>query len=75
MGISHSKRFFYLVVPKTGSLTIRHAIDRFREIKRASDHFSEHVPLHRIAPDYLPLLDSYFTFSFVRNPYDRLYSG
>lgn len=75
MGISHSKHFLYLVIPKTGSATVRHAVDPFREVKRTSAHFSEHVPLHRLAVEHLPLLDTYFSFSFVRNPYDRLYSG
>lgn len=76
MGISTEKRFIYFVIPKTGSVTVRAAIDPVRDIKRPASHFSEHITIDRfLASPYSDLFDDYFKFTFVRNPYDRLYSG
>jgi hypothetical protein len=36
----------------------------------------EHMPIHAfLKSDYADLVNKYFKFTFVRNPYDRLYSG
>jgi hypothetical protein len=76
VGISDSKKFIYLVVPKAGSATVRHALGDLRNIVRPTSHFSEHIPLHRFRTSpHAHKLDLYRCFSFVRNPYDRLYSG
>lgn len=76
MGISTTKSFIYFVIPKTASSTVRKALDQHRDVKRPTEHFSEHVTIKRFRDSpYAQLLESYFKFSFVRNPYDRLYSG
>lgn len=76
MGISNSKRFIYFVIPKTGSATIRNAIDKYRDITHPTAIFSEHVTIERfLTSNYAHLFEQYYKFSFVRNPYDRLYSG
>lgn len=76
MGISLQKKFVFLVVPKTGSSTLRKAFEPYIDIRRPTEHFSEHVPLKRfLASRNAHFLKDFFKFSFVRNPYDRLYSG
>ncbi|RVE81806.1 sulfotransferase family 2 domain-containing protein [Sinorhizobium meliloti] len=76
MGISLQKQFIYFVVPKTGSATLRKALSQYIDIKRPTEHFSEHVPIKRfLASSHADLTRDFFKFSFVRNPYDRLYSG
>ncbi|KRE12006.1 hypothetical protein ASE63_20005 [Bosea sp. Root381] len=64
------------MIPKAGSSTVRSVIDPYRDIKRPTDHFSEHVTIDRfLQSKHADLASRYFKFSFVRNPYDRLYSG
>jgi hypothetical protein len=76
MGISLRKKFIYFVIPKTGSATLRKALSPYVDIKRPTQHFSEHVPIRRfLESQHSSLAEEFFKFSFVRNPYDRLYSG
>lgn len=76
MGISLQRKFIYFVVPKTGSTTARKAFSPYVDIKRPTPHFSEHVPIKRfLESEYSHLTKEFYKFSFVRNPYDRLYSG
>lgn len=75
MVISHRHRFVYSVIPKCGSATIRTSLaSYFDEGWPVNDRLPEHATLAQITalrPEVIP----YFKFSFVRNPYDRLYSG
>ncbi|NRP75223.1 hypothetical protein ILFOPFJJ_06146 [Ensifer psoraleae] len=76
MGISLQKKFIYFVIPKTGSATARKAFSPYVDVKRPTQHFSEHVPIKRfLTSDYSHLTREFFKFTFVRNPYDKLYSG
>jgi len=45
-------------------------------VKTLPGFFSEHFTIKRfLASEYAPLMEEYFKFTFVRNPYDKLYSG
>ena len=76
MNISHRKRYHYFVVPKCGSRTIRTSLQSHTDIGYPVDDFPQHMTVSQfMATDYASLLSEYFAFTFVRNPYDRLYSG
>lgn len=80
MIISHQRKYIYLVVPKCASSTLRHSLAPFTDIGYPKTAYEEPSEQHMTLPTfqqskYAPLLNEYFTFTFVRNPYDRLYSG
>lgn len=76
MLISHRHRYLYFVIPKCASTTVRHSIRDYTDIGYPVTDYPPHVPLRRfIAAEHAELLGRYFAFTFVRNPYDRLYSG
>jgi len=76
MPISTSKEFIYFVIPKCGSATVRNSLDRHVEKKCLPGFFSEHFTIDRFLKSrYSSLMDTYFKFTFVRNPYDKIYSG
>jgi len=65
--ICHKTGRIQIHIPKTGGISIRRAI--FRKLK--TDRYMHINPLHPRVKKYW---DSYFTFTFVRNPFDRLLS-
>lgn len=76
MIISHRHKYLYFVIPKCASSTIRHSIRDYTDVGYPVTDYPQHVPLRQfIASEYAELLGRYFAFTFVRNPYDRLYSG
>lgn len=80
MVISHRKKFIYFVVPKCASATIRQSISIYTDIGYPVTPHTQHMPINHFlstpyAKENANLMSSYFKFSFVRNPYDRLYSG
>lgn len=76
MIISHRHRYLYFVIPKCASSTVRHSIRDLSDIGFPVTNYTQHVPLRAfLASEHAALLGSYFAFTFVRNPYDRLYSG
>ena len=76
MPVSTSKQFIYFVIPKCGSATVRNSIKQYTDIKRLPGHFCEHFTIKRfLRSKYAPLINTYFKFTFVRNPYDRIYSA
>ncbi len=54
-----------------------HALSPFTDIGYPVSTFEEHVPVRKYLDKYdqAGRFDTYFKFSFVRNPYDRVYSG
>lgn len=77
MVISDRYRYLYFVIPKCGSATVRHALAPFTDIGYPVSNFEEHVTIAKFlskydAPGRFP---GYFKFTFIRNPYDRMYSG
>ena len=76
MVISHRHRYLYFVVPKCASSTVRQCLRDYTDIGHPVTDYPQHVPLRPFLDTPLaPLLGDYFAFTFVRNPYDRLYSG
>lgn len=84
MRISHSHKFIFFALPRTGSTTIREMLDDFSDIR--SIHISETTDdfpfYHHISALELKEIfenrgwkwDDYKKFCFIRNPYDRIVS-
>ena len=83
MIVSHEKRFVMLLPWKTGSQTL---IARLRSYNESAYHWFFHFEPHlnRVVHQHLTRSDfealpesrlGYFLASFIRNPYDRAYSG
>ncbi len=83
MIISHRKRFVMFKPWKTASSSMSARLDPFDESSHPKFfHFNPHlnrvVHQHMMCADFACLPESrlgYFAASFVRNPYDRVYSG
>ena len=83
MLISHKKRFVMLLPWKTASQSMKLRLTSYIESPHpATFHFN--VYLNRVTHQHLTLADfeslpesalGYYTAAFVRNPYDRVYSG
>lgn len=86
MIISHRHKFLYIAPVKCASTTLRKALAPFADIN--SNHYGDkpdsfyYNNWHVTAKDLKPHFDSmgwdwdtYFKFSFVRNPWSRLVSG
>jgi chondroitin 4-sulfotransferase 11 len=65
--IDHKLKVLHVHIPKTGGLTIRYTL-----FDKAPDRYLHIKPTH---VRYIKDWDDYFTFTFVRNPFDKLVSG
>ncbi len=84
MIVSHTHRFIYFSMPKTGSSAVRAMLEPYRELTTV--HFLEtsdeqpHYPHMRPAElaavwdDTFEPFDAYYKFTVVRNPWARLVS-
>lgn len=76
MLISNRYRFLYFVVPKSASATLRKSLGGFADIGWPVSNYQQHMTVVQFHhSENAHLFDEYFKFTFVRNPYDRLYSG
>ena len=77
MVISHRHRYLYFVIPKCGSSTLRHSLEPFTDIGYPVTPFPQHMDLREFwqLDDASQMFNEYIKFTFVRNPYDRIYSG
>lgn len=76
MVISHRHRFLYFVVPKSASATLRESLSPSVDIGWPVSKYVQHQTVRQFLGDeHSVLFEDYFKFTFVRNPYDRLYSG
>lgn len=77
MIISHRHKYLYFVVPKCASATIRHSLAPLTDIGYPITDYPQHQTIGQfLQTEYSHLLqEDYFRFTFVRNPYDRIYSA
>src|SRR5690606_12323699 len=76
--ISHRHRYLYFVVPKCASATVRQSLAPFTDLGYpVTKGVPQHLTIESfLKSQYAPLWEAgYLRFTFVRNPYDRLYSG
>ena len=80
MRISHKYKFVFLSNPKTGSESVRYILDPYSDMK-AEDEKTRPFHVHSTAAETREVFrskgwnfDDYYTFTFVRNPWDRLVS-
>jgi len=84
MRISHSYKFLYLAVPRTGSTSVRDALDPISDIQSVhkplvrDDHpYYHHIPYAELVPVFSQNgwnIEEYYSFGVVRNPFDRVVS-
>lgn len=65
--INHKHKCIFLHVPKTGGTSIRDAVF-------GSNLRGNHMSWEQAKEAYTQYWDDYFKFTFVRNPWDRVYS-
>jgi hypothetical protein len=78
--VSHKHKFIFIHIPKTGGTSVQKTLMNNANIKRAD--FTKHEHLHRdllskttFGHEALPhKLKSYFSFCFVRNPWEKIVS-
>jgi hypothetical protein len=77
MVISHRHRYLYFVVPKCASATVRDSLAPYTDVGYPVTKGPQHVTVRQFlaSPDKHLAEGGYFRFTFVRHPYDRLYSG
>lgn len=77
MVISHRHRYLYFVVPKSASATVRQSLAAYTDIGYPVTNYVQHQTIRQFlaSPQATLFHEGYFRFTFVRNPYDRLYSG
>jgi hypothetical protein len=74
--VSDTARFVFVHVPKTGGTSIRKALARYgTDVYFEQSSTTKHLRAQEILSEHptVPFQD-YFTFAFVRNPYDLLVS-
>jgi len=69
MRISHKHKFIFIAVPKTGTTSMEAKLDAVNAVEPISN--SKHITLENLKAETDINLDSYFSFSFSRNPWDR----
>ncbi|MDD4955629.1 MAG: sulfotransferase family 2 domain-containing protein [Candidatus Omnitrophica bacterium] len=79
MRISHKYKFIFFSNPRTGSESVRKALDPFSDIFSSVNDpvYNNHITPEELKNHFLKMgwdWDKYFKFCFVRNPWDRLVS-
>ena len=77
MNISHKHKYLYFVVPKCASKTIRLSLGQYTDIGYPKPSpLGQHITINDFfKSNYFDLFEQYFKFTFVRNPYEKLYSS
>ena len=78
--ISHEHRFIFVHIAKTGGTSIEHGLEPYGKLLQGPENFESIYYKHAIASDLRRMLgppeyETYFTFSFVRNPWDWIASN
>ena len=67
--ISHEHKYIFIEIPKTGTTTICSVLEQ-----HGAEQPYKHLDLKQYKERYTKEYNSYFKFSFVRNPWDRVVS-
>jgi len=67
--VSHSKRYLYYSIPKTATTSIKIYLETYSSVDIGS-----HTKQDGYTVEYDESWNSYFKFTFVRNPWDRILS-
>lgn len=70
--IDHKRKFIFIHIPRTGGTSIEVALHGKNWFETHAP--SKHLTVHAAKKIYEEYWDSYFKFSFVRNPWDRMIS-
>ena len=73
MRVSDSRRVLFVHVPKSGGSTLDALFDNQIEDARKVEGLARHSPLSRLLRAE-PELEDYWSFGFVRNPWERMVS-
>ena len=73
MRISHKHKFIFISVPKTGSESVRAALDSFSDVHSSTGIYAHHKTYAQIIIDFNYAKD-YTCFGVCRNPFDRCVS-
>lgn len=68
------RNFIFVHIPKTGGTSVGSALRNGNKPEKIEGYHA-HMPVSHLIEHVIPDFDSYFSFAFVRNPYERLYSG
>jgi len=75
--LSHKYKFIFIAIPKTGSSSIRYALNDYSDIRSKNDPnspYAHHVPASKLK-EHIGCWEEYFKFAFVRNPWDLVVSS
>ena len=73
-----SETFIFIHIPKTAGTSISRAVSPYatnRKLHKSRDcEFASHITLKKLQTREKIQIDNYFTFAFVRNPWERIQS-
>jgi hypothetical protein len=72
--ISHKHKFIFIEVPKTGTTTVCHVLKTHFRGLQPLVYPNKHFPLGQYKKMFPKETQTYFKFSFVRNPWSRVVS-
>ena len=77
--ISHSKKFIFVHIPKTGGTSVEHKLRKYGTVLQGKGNFDSIYYKHATALSIKRIMgdeyDKYFKFTFVRNPWDWVVSN
>jgi len=72
--ISHEYKFYFIGIPKTGCTSVRAALSNFLYKERRKNQNQKFKHFTNLEYKKIEKLNNYFSFAFVRNPFDRMVS-
>jgi hypothetical protein len=74
--IGHKHKFIFIQVPKTGSTSVQNTLKKYGGTVKRTGIYNKHIPYSKLqkTEDFKNITE-YFSFSFIRNPWDWLVSN